>query len=368
MPPANARNARARSAKRMISLFLIPPPGADAVAARRSRSLARKTAAAAFRLFRCASLAMAALLFALPVARHPGGQALAGTPRLLAAATPAAYSGTSAVTRRPAAQESPTGTTPGAADAAPSPDSASPATPEDAAAQLSGSQWPGVINHLLQRPQPGSPEYPHGADIHIDYPSVGAPAVDADIRTWVTGIADAFTAHLDLSRQPLADAGAADGGDADAGTAERPAFELWGSYSISRPSDAAVSITFEIWNYTGASHGNLDILTLNYSLLTGQRLAFMDLFEKPEIALELMSAWSRKELGPRLGASTRSRMLEAGTAPLVENFSSLTLTPQGVCINFQPFQVAPWAAGVQKVEMPLEALLPAAPLLALWGR
>lgn len=354
----------------MISLFLIPPSGAKAVAARRSRSFARATAATVFRLFRCGSLAMAALLFALPVARHPGGQALAGTPRLLAAATPAAYSGSSAVTRRPTAQESATGTVPGMTDAAPVPDSATPATPEDAAAQLSGSQWPGVINHLLQRPLPGSPEDPHRADIHIDYPSVGAPAVDADIRTWVTGIADAFTAHLDLSR-PLTDAGAgaADGGeDADAGAAGRPAFELWGSYSISRPSDAAVSITFEIWNYTGASHGNLDILTLNYSLLTGQRLAFMDLFEKPETALKLMSDWSRKELAPRLGASTRARMLEAGTAPLVENFSSLTLTPQGICINFQPFQVAPWAAGVQKVEMPLEALLPAAPLLALWGR
>lgn len=356
-------------------MFRIPCTGADTVAARRSRSFlggaGAPAAARAFRRLRRVPLAMAALLLALPDIQYPVSEALAGTPRLLAAATPAAYSGTSAGTRRPAAQESAAGTMPGAADGGPIPGSAAPATPEDAAAQLSGSQWPGVINHLLQRPLPDSPEDPHGADIHIDYPSVGAPAVDADIRTWVTGIADAFAAHLDLSRQVLTDTGAsaADGeNDADAGAAARPAFELWGSYSISRPSDAAVSITFEIWNYTGASHGNLDILTLNYSLLTGQRLVFMDLFEKPETALELMSDWSRKELGPRLGASTRSRMLEVGTAPLVENFSSLTLTPQGICINFQPFQVAPWAAGVQKVEMPLEALLPAAPLLALWGR
>ncbi len=350
-------------------MFRRPFTGADAAATRRSRF--SPGGAGALRRLRRFLLAMAAVLCASPVTPSPDSAALAGTPRLLAAATPAAYSGASAGTRRPAVQES----APAAAPAAPAsegtPDATAPATPEDAAARLSGSQWPGVINHLLQRPLPGSPEDPHGADIHIDYPSVGAPAVDADIRTWVTGIADAFAAHLDLSRQTLTDAGASaagEGNDADAGVAAQPAFELWGSYSISRPSDAAVSITFEIWNYTGASHGNLDILTLNYSLLTGQRLAFMDLFEKPETALELMSDWSRKELGPRLGASTRSRMLEAGTAPLVENFSSLTLTPQGVCINFQPFQVAPWAAGVQKVEMPLEALLPAAPLLALWGR
>ena len=304
------------------------------------------------------------LLMAALAASFPGG-ALAATPRLLAAA-PASPQAPDTV--RPA--------TPDTTANAPTPEVAAPAdslpaTPEDAAAQLSGSQWPGVINHLLQRPLPGRPADPQGAVIHIDYPSIGSPAVDADIRAWVTGIANAFEAHLDLSRPGLPDADMLpvhDVMEADNLADQRPAFELWGSYSISRPSDAAVSITFEIWNYTGAIQGNLDILTLNYSLLTGQRLAFMDLFEKPETALTLMSDWSRKELAPRLGATTRPAVLEAGTAPLVENFSSLTLTPEGVCINFQPYQVAPWAAGVQKVEMPLEALLPAGPLLALWGR
>ena len=129
-----------------------------------------------------------------------------------------------------------------------------------------------------------------------------------------------------------------------------------------------MSITFEIWNYTGGAHGNLDIMTLNYSLITGQRLGLVDLFETPETALNLMSAWSRQELARRFGAGRPAQMLKDGTEPLVENFSSLTLTPEGICINFQPYQVAPWAAGVQKVNMPLEELLQARPLLALWGR
>ena len=51
-----------------------------------------------------------------------------------------------------------------------------------------------------------------------------------------------------------------------------------------------------------------------------------------------------------------------------ENFASLTLVPEGVRMNFQPYQVAPWAAGAQKVTIPLEELLPARPLLRLWGR
>ena len=321
---------------------------------------------------------VAALLFVTACAVTGSSLATAATPRLFAAATPGAATAIPQPSRPEGAAHHNHAPEANAADGKPDTGAAEtlPATPEDAAAQLSGSQWPGVINHLLQMPLPGTPADPQGADIHIDYPSFGVPAVDADIRAWVSGIANAFAAHLDLSRPDLPEAGLAEADlmplhapmEADAPANQHPTFELWGSYSISRPSDAAVSITFEIWNYAGAPQGNLDILTLNYSLITGQRLAFMDLFEKPETALALMSEWSRKELAPRLGASVRQRMLDDGTAPLVENFSSLTLTPQGICINFQPYQVAPWAAGVQKVEMPLEALLPAGPLLALWGR
>lgn len=327
--------------------------------------------------FSCVHFAMAVFMLAVVVAFCAATETVAG-PHLLAAATSVvASSNSDLVCPSPPPSAMPAEVM----DAGrhnetagqPVTTNALPTTTEDAAAQISGSQWPGVINHLLQRPLPGNPREPHGADIHLDYPSVGTPAVDADIRAWVVSLANAFTAHLDLSRQPLPDAGmntATDGAENDSETGEDllPTFELWSSYSISRPSGMAVSITFEIWNYAGASHGNLDILTLNYSLITGQRLAFMDLFEKPETALELMSVWSRQELLPRLGAGVRIHMLEEGTAPLVENFSSLTLTQQGICINFQPYQVAPWAAGIQKVEMPLEALLPAGPLLALWGR
>lgn len=239
-----------------------------------------------------------------------------------------------------------------------SPTGVNAAHKEAAAAEISGSQRPGVMDHLLQRPPPDTPpRQDDNAEISINYPSVGKADIDADIRQWVTGIADAFEAHLDISAFGLPDIR----NDA------RPAFELLGSYKVSRPSDVALSITFELWNYTGGA-GNLDIMTLNYSLITGQRLGLVDLFEAPETALDLMSAWSRKELARRFGGGYLAQTLKDGTAPLVENFSSLTLTPEGIRINFQPYQVAPGAAGAQKVDMPLEELLQARPLLALWNR
>ena len=61
-------------------------------------------------------------------------------------------------------------------------------------------------------------------------------------------------------------------------------------------------------------------------------------------------------------------MLRSGTAPEAENFSSFALTPEGIRIFFQPYQVAPWAAGSQVVDIPLDALADAGPRLSLWGK
>lgn len=220
---------------------------------------------------------------------------------------------------------------------------------------------------LLQRPITPGPEGTPG--VHITYPAIGNKQVDADINQWVSELADAFVNNLDFGTNGTDLLSSLDM-DLDPANfrAADTTFELWGNYSVTRPSPIAISIAFELWNYTGSSEANLDILTLNYSLVTGQRLNLVDIFEKPDLALQLMSDWSRKVLEKRLGAARRTAMLNDGTEPLIENFSSLTLTPEGICINFQPWQVAPREAGIQRVHMPLEELLPSSPLLALWGK
>lgn len=235
-------------------------------------------------------------------------------------------------------------------------------------ASISGSPWPGVIDHLLEQPAPGESRG-SGPAIHISYPSFGRPDIDGDIREWVSGLAEAFATHLDMDSAFLRDATPAGQGDdaetGDDGNAQKD-FELWGSYEVSWPSRNAVSITFELWNYTGSPQGNMDILTLNYSLLSGQRLGLVDIFDDPDLALELMSQFARQELEKRLGGN--AWQMRDGTAPLVENYSSLGLRPDGLRINFQPFQVAGWNAGAQHVDVPLEWLMPAGPMLELWAR
>lgn len=244
---------------------------------------------------------------------------------------------------------------------------------ESASIAISGSPWPGVLDHLLERQPDQNISQMAKPAIHINYPSLGNKTIDRDIREWVDSVANAFEEYLVIP-EPAQDEQDFEIGrfllddDLHSPTQVEKTFELWGNYQISRPSKNAITVIFELWNYTGSEQGNLDILTLNYNLLSGQRLNLVDIFAHPDIALELMSNWSRKKLKDRFGASIRNKNLEDGTMPLIENFSSLTLTPHGVCINFQPWQVVEGTSGIQKVEMPLEALEEAEPLLALWDK
>lgn len=249
---------------------------------------------------------------------------------------------------------------PGPANQAEKPDNApghelaaSPGQPkadkDEAAVIISGSRRPGIIEHQIVRTNRGDKP-----DINLSYPSVGMRGIDANIRNWATGIADAFEETFN-SPGLYPDE-------------NRLVPELWCSYAVSHPSEKALSITFEVWTYTGGSQGNLDVMTLNYSLISGQRLGLVDIFEDPDAALAIMSAWSRKELSQRLGGMRQEQMLRTGLSPVPENFASLTLIPTGIRINFQPYQVAPGMAGAQKVDIPLEVLLPAHPLQLLWGK
>lgn len=207
---------------------------------------------------------------------------------------------------------------------------------------------PAVSDHLLHRFGPaGAPE------IAILYPAFGDPRVDGDIRRWLEGLADTFEGdHAGIA----------------AGAESGPPWEMTGSYAVSWPSPDAVSVIFELWMYAGGPRGSFDVITRTYSFLSGRPLGLADIFEDVEAALEIMSAASRTELSRRFAGSPSFRMIRAGTAPEAENFSSISLGPRGVRIHFQPCQVAPWEAGAQTVDIPLEALAPARPLERLWMR
>jgi hypothetical protein len=146
--------------------------------------------------------------------------------------------------------------------------------------------------------------------------------------------------------------------------------ELTIEHSVARPSARAASILWTIQTYTGGAHPLLEMAANNYDVANGYPLLPEDLFVDPGLAVLLFTRISRRELAARTDGPEEDpladNMLRSGTEPLEENFRIFTLTPRGIRLYFPPYQVAPWAAGVQIVDVSLEELEAAKPRLEYW--
>ena len=184
-----------------------------------------------------------------------------------------------------------------AAEATPAP--ADSVVPDEENSAPEQTVYPDVINERIQRGGDGKPA------LSLYYPVLRHAVVDADIRHWVTGVADAYEEEV--------------GRAAEEPDGEKPAsygmWDLTGLFELSRPSEGVVSLTFNVYSYSGGAHGNLEITCLNYDLRAGRRLSLADMFKNPEKALQLMSAWSRKELARTLGEDADEDMIRDGVAP-----------------------------------------------------
>ncbi len=191
-------------------------------------------------------------------------------------------------------------------------------------------------------------------DVLLRYPSFGVSAVDRDIALWCGHLASSFERDFDR--------GAFGGGDG-AG----PESWLSAGYAVLSASQLAASIVFDVWMCTGSGALSEDVLTLSYNMITGQRLHLVDIFENPDAALRILSERTREALAGRVGGGRVDAVIAAGTAPEPENFASIALTPLGVRVYFQPYQVTRYGDS-QTVDVSLDALMPAGPMQALWGR
>jgi uncharacterized protein DUF3298 len=124
------------------------------------------------------------------------------------------------------------------------------------------------------------------------------------------------------------------------------------------------SFKFDFSFYSdGAAHPGLNSLTLNYDLGQGKELALADLFLPNTNYLEAISKYCIAELSKQ---PFFDGPFSEGAQPTPENYRNWNMTPAGLMITFDEYQVAPYAAGPQQVVVPyseLQALInPQGPL------
>lgn len=113
--------------------------------------------------------------------------------------------------------------------------------------------------------------------------------------------------------------------------------------------------------FAGAAHASPYYRTLNFDFTTKTNLSHHDIFSNPESSLATVQAKAIPRLITYLNESISSDVipfsnddewLKTGTAPTSTNYTNLTLTHEGVDIQFDPYQVAAYAFGAPYVTIP----------------
>jgi hypothetical protein len=126
------------------------------------------------------------------------------------------------------------------------------------------------------------------------------------------------------------------------------------SYEITAANKDFISVLFSFYEYLGGAHPNTITESFNYDLNRNAPVSLADLFTPNSNYLKVISDYAIKELKKLDTVSG----VENGAGPKIENFHSWNITPAGLKITFDPYQVGPYAAGEHKVVVPYSVLKP----------
>jgi len=131
-------------------------------------------------------------------------------------------------------------------------------------------------------------------------------------------------------------------------------------YEVRYATDNLISIEFTEGSYSrGAAHGNSLTTVLNYDVKNNRKLSLADLFSAKNY-LGVISNYCMKNLRERAKNDSDSMiaedMMKTGASPQAGNYRAVAITKKGLWVTFDPYQVAPYAAGPQYVLVPYPAL------------
>ena len=128
------------------------------------------------------------------------------------------------------------------------------------------------------------------------------------------------------------------------------------SYESYQYSDFVRSVVFTISFYTGGAHPNSGYTSFNFDVKQDKQLALSDVFLNGNIPWDTISQLVQDDLKTQLGDMSDATTIEQGTGTNHDNYKNWAITDDGLTFFFDPYQVAAYAAGPQKVVIPFVAL------------
>lgn len=118
-------------------------------------------------------------------------------------------------------------------------------------------------------------------------------------------------------------------------------------------SPRIVSVRLDVGGYVaGAAHPYSFSRTINFDLQANREVHLSDLFTPGVDYLKLISDYCIAELQK----TDFFAGFETGADPTELNYQNWNLTPDGLLVNFDPYQVGPYAAGPQQITVPYATL------------
>ncbi len=122
---------------------------------------------------------------------------------------------------------------------------------------------------------------------------------------------------------------------------------------VSAPGNI-LSLKIQVYTYiAGAAHPNTTTRVVNYDLEAGQDLNLDQLFQPGSDYLKTIATYCIADLKTR---QIDFEVNAAGADPTSANYSNWNITPDGLLITFDPYQVAAYALGPQLVTVPYAEL------------
>lgn len=123
-------------------------------------------------------------------------------------------------------------------------------------------------------------------------------------------------------------------------------------------SPSTVTFVYTIYEDTLGAHPNGYFRTFTFNTKTGAGVHLDDLFQGPY--LERLSEIARAKLAVSIakasGGEANIEYIESGTLPIADSFQNFALKDDTFVLIFPPYQVGPYALGVQMVEIPMSEL------------
>ena len=142
------------------------------------------------------------------------------------------------------------------------------------------------------------------------------------------------------------------------GTSKLPPFEYNVSFEVSGTKNI-VSVLLNTYIFNGGAHGNTSLISFNYDASTGK---FIDVQQATGMNYNEISTVCRNTLYKNLIDNDKTgmppkekdsmrEMINTGAFPQAGNFEIFTVDGAKVYVLFEPYSVAPYAYGIQKVQV-----------------